>query len=74
LPGSGPHRSQLVSLPDNKKEVEKIAEDLPHPSTKPTSEINGLSEGKIPLPNIGGTARSLKPFEIRPIAFTFSGR
>jgi CHAT domain-containing protein len=30
---SGPQRSQLVPLPDSKKEVETIAEDLPHPST-----------------------------------------
>ena len=30
---SGPQRSQLVSLPDSRKEVETIATDLPHPST-----------------------------------------
>ena len=30
---SGPQRSQLVPLPDSKKEVETIGEDLPHPST-----------------------------------------
>ena len=30
---TGPQRSQLVPLPDSKKEVEAIASDLPHPST-----------------------------------------
>lgn len=30
---NGPQRSQLIPLPDSKKEVETIAEDLPHPST-----------------------------------------
>ena len=30
---SGPQRSQLISLPDSKMEVETIATDLPHPST-----------------------------------------
>ena len=30
---NGPQRSQLIPLPDSKKEVEAIAEDLPHPST-----------------------------------------
>ena len=30
---SGPERSQLVSLPDSKQEVETIAQDLPRPST-----------------------------------------
>ena len=30
---SGPQRSQLISLPDSRKEVETIATDLPHPST-----------------------------------------
>jgi CHAT domain-containing protein/tetratricopeptide (TPR) repeat protein len=30
---NGPQRSQLIPLPDSKKEVETIAGDLPHPST-----------------------------------------
>jgi CHAT domain-containing protein/tetratricopeptide (TPR) repeat protein len=30
---TGPKRSELVSLPDSKKEVETIAQDLPRPST-----------------------------------------
>jgi CHAT domain-containing protein len=30
---NGPQRSQLIPLPDSRKEVETIAEDLPHPST-----------------------------------------
>ncbi len=30
---SGPKRSELVSLPDSKQEVEAIAQDLPRPST-----------------------------------------
>jgi len=30
---TGPQRSQLVSLPDSKKEVETIAQDLPSPNT-----------------------------------------
>ncbi len=30
---TGPERSQLVSLPDSRKEVESIASDLPKPST-----------------------------------------
>jgi CHAT domain-containing protein len=30
---TGPQRSQLITLPDSKLEVETIAKDLPHPST-----------------------------------------
>jgi CHAT domain-containing protein len=30
---NGPQRSQLIPLPDSRKEVETIAQDLPHPST-----------------------------------------
>jgi CHAT domain-containing protein len=30
---TGPQRSQLIPLPDSKKEVETIAQELPHPST-----------------------------------------